>query len=80
MEHKFINLFVILTLVFSLAHASLPHRSMIRSSTKNAELEDMEVEEASCEGLGNEECLMRRTLTAHIDYIYTQEHPKHKHD
>ncbi|KAA8545749.1 hypothetical protein F0562_020800 [Nyssa sinensis] len=28
--------------------------------------------EESCEGLGEEECLMRRTLAAHVDYIYTQ--------
>ena len=28
----------------------------------------------SCEGLGEEECLMRRTLAAHVDYIYTQKH------
>nr|XP_009802460.1 PREDICTED: phytosulfokines-like [Nicotiana sylvestris] len=27
-----------------------------------------------CEGLGEEECLMRRTLEAHLDYIYTQRH------
>ncbi|KAL3618895.1 hypothetical protein CASFOL_037123 [Castilleja foliolosa] len=26
----------------------------------------------SCQGVGEDECLMRRTLTAHIDYIYTQ--------
>ncbi|KAI3519360.1 hypothetical protein L1887_08409 [Cichorium endivia] len=28
--------------------------------------------EEGCEGIGEEECLMRRTLVAHIDYIYTQ--------
>ncbi|KAE8695971.1 Phytosulfokine [Hibiscus syriacus] len=28
----------------------------------------------NCDGLGEEECLMRRTLAAHVDYIYTQEH------
>ncbi|XP_020580701.1 phytosulfokines-like [Phalaenopsis equestris] len=28
--------------------------------------------ELSCDGVGEEECLMRRTLAAHIDYIYTQ--------
>lgn len=26
------------------------------------------------EGEGEEECLARRTLTAHTDYIYTQQH------
>ncbi|KAF7840717.1 Phytosulfokines 3 [Senna tora] len=29
-------------------------------------------EEESCEGAAEEECLMRRTLAAHLDYIYTQ--------
>nr|GMD87650.1 phytosulfokines-like [Ipomoea batatas] len=28
--------------------------------------------EGSCGGEGEEECLMRRTMEAHIDYIYTQ--------
>ncbi|XP_031131837.1 phytosulfokines 3-like [Ipomoea triloba] len=28
--------------------------------------------EGSCAGEGEEECLMRRTMEAHIDYIYTQ--------
>ncbi|KAB5541223.1 hypothetical protein DKX38_014197 [Salix brachista] len=39
----------------------------------NAEAETAEVEK-SCEGVGEDECLMRRTLTAQIDYIYTQKH------
>ncbi|XP_050365939.1 phytosulfokines-like [Argentina anserina] len=38
---------------------------------KVPEVEKVMVEE-SCEGVGEEECLMRRTLAAHIDYIYTQ--------
>lgn len=33
-----------------------------------------EAVEDRCEGLGEEECLMRRTLEAHLDYIYTQRH------
>ncbi|KAL8113533.1 hypothetical protein AgCh_020746 [Apium graveolens] len=28
--------------------------------------------EMNCSGPAEEECLMRRTLAAHIDYIYTQ--------
>ncbi|TKY71226.1 Phytosulfokines 3 [Spatholobus suberectus] len=28
--------------------------------------------EETCQGIGEEECLMRRTLAAHTDYIYTQ--------
>ncbi|OMO63418.1 Phytosulfokine [Corchorus olitorius] len=31
-----------------------------------------EVEEIRCDGIDENECLMRRTLAAHIDYIYTQ--------
>lgn len=34
-------------------------------------------EDGSCEGLGDEEeCMMRRTLQAHLDYIYTQKEKK----
>ncbi|KAM0061985.1 putative phytosulfokine [Helianthus debilis subsp. tardiflorus] len=28
----------------------------------------------NCSGPGEEECLMRRTLAAHLDYIYTKKH------
>ncbi|GMN34270.1 hypothetical protein TIFTF001_004603 [Ficus carica] len=39
------------------------------------EAEQVEVADIeSCEGVGEEECLMRRTLVAHTDYIYTQKH------
>ncbi|KAK6916300.1 Phytosulfokine [Dillenia turbinata] len=41
------------------------------SSQNGDKGENVEVEE-SCEGVGEEECLMRRTLAAQIDYIYTQ--------
>ncbi|GFP78880.1 phytosulfokines 3 [Phtheirospermum japonicum] len=37
--------------------------------------EEAHVEE-SCQGIGDEECLMRRDLVAHLDYIYTQRHNK----
>lgn len=41
----------------------------------NAEAETVEVEvDKSCEGVGEDECLTRRTLAAQIDYIYTQKH------
>lgn len=39
----------------------------------NNNVEDGEV---SCEGFEEQECLMRRTLAAHVDYIYTQKHHK----
>lgn len=35
------------------------------------ELQDNDAEE-NCDGIGEDECLLRRTLEAHTDYIYTQ--------
>ncbi|CAH8384339.1 unnamed protein product [Eruca vesicaria subsp. sativa] len=37
-------------------------------------IEGDKAEEESCEGIGEEECLIKRTLVAHTDYIYTQNH------
>lgn len=34
--------------------------------------DEMVVEEISCGGVSEEDCLERRTLLAHTDYIYTQ--------
>ncbi|KAK6120995.1 hypothetical protein DH2020_045265 [Rehmannia glutinosa] len=33
---------------------------------------NVEVDEDSCGEVGEEECMTRRTLQAHLDYIYTQ--------
>ena len=38
--------------------------------TEQVKMEDIE---NNCNGLNEEECLMRRTLVAHTDYIYTQQ-------
>ncbi|CAN6554736.1 unnamed protein product [Malus baccata var. baccata] len=73
---------VVLLLFLSLsgmAARPLPSSSSDVSAVKvQHELEDVEVEksmvEESCEGVGEDECLTRRTLAAHIDYIYTQKH------
>lgn len=40
---------------------------------QGVEAEKVDADE-NCEGIGKEECLMRRTLAAHVDYIYTQNH------
>ncbi|KAK7840937.1 phytosulfokines 3 [Quercus suber] len=45
----------------------------INNQRVDAELEKVMVEDL-CEGVGKEECLERRTLAAHLDYIYTQKH------
>ncbi|KAL1824219.1 hypothetical protein ACET3Z_010997 [Daucus carota] len=65
----------------SLSQASRPHPHFLdnhSASSHQQEISDNqvgevdEVERENCEDIGNEECLMRRTLVAHIDYIYTQ--------
>ncbi|KAK1275733.1 Phytosulfokines 3 [Acorus gramineus] len=48
------------------AGPSIPQR------TQQVEAEEASVKEDVCEGVGEDECLMRRTLVAHTDYIYTQ--------
>ncbi|CAL5206116.1 unnamed protein product [Lathyrus oleraceus] len=48
------------------------HEDIVGSKESSAELDD-----ESCEGIEEEqECLTRRTLMAHLDYIYTQHKPK----
>ncbi|KAL3840499.1 hypothetical protein ACJIZ3_025090 [Penstemon smallii] len=70
---KTLCLFVMLSLLSSLTHASRPDPSI---SVKDAGVE-FGIEEASCVGEKKDECLMSKTLDAHIDYIYTQEQKPH---
>ncbi|KAE8057028.1 hypothetical protein FH972_013750 [Carpinus fangiana] len=57
-----------------LAADSLQVRTQQHGLRTDVKAENVEIEE-SCEGVeGKEECLMRRTLAAHLDYIYTQKH------
>ncbi|XP_068657671.1 phytosulfokines-like [Aristolochia californica] len=65
-----------LLLLFSLASAARRQPLAVADSALETpevavEVESTEVPEG-CEGVGEEECLMRRTLVAHTDYIYTQ--------
>ncbi|XP_019094440.1 PREDICTED: phytosulfokines 5-like [Camelina sativa] len=44
-------------------------------SPEEISIKKLEQGEEYCEGVGEEECvLIRRTLVAHTDYIYTQNH------
>ncbi|XP_020579181.1 phytosulfokines-like [Phalaenopsis equestris] len=63
--------FFIIALVFSI---SLTHAARTLPVKKPGPVQgfDEEKMELSCDGVGEDECLMRRTLAAHIDYIYTQ--------
>ncbi|CAK9143581.1 unnamed protein product [Ilex paraguariensis] len=74
---KLSTLFILALLLFFFtltAAAARPEPSLVNPQDREAEVENTNVDEASCEGVGEEECLMRRTLVAHVDYIYTQEH------
>ncbi|KAL1333285.1 hypothetical protein HN51_062074 [Arachis hypogaea] len=75
---KVTALFFIITLFlcFSmLTHAARPQPSFqhVQSFPKTHHLGgDEGADDVSCEGIGEDECLTRRTLAAHTDYIYTQ--------
>ncbi|XVF17490.1 hypothetical protein REPUB_Repub10bG0127200 [Reevesia pubescens] len=78
---KLATLFILtLLLVSTLSFATrsgptFPNESPARTQADQGTVETEQSTEAvedSCEGVGEEECLMRRTLAAHIDYIYTQ--------
>ncbi|XP_077215623.1 phytosulfokines 3-like [Tasmannia lanceolata] len=63
------SLFVVaLFLLLSLSYAARPEPKTQQEGFGSENLDANEV----CEGVGEEECLMRRTLVAHTDYIYTQ--------
>ncbi|KAG4962541.1 hypothetical protein JHK85_039988 [Glycine max] len=73
---KVVTLFTLaLLLSFNLIHASRPNPSLnvVYSSHEDVAATKEEIDEESCEE-GTEECLIRRTLAAHVDYIYTQKH------
>ncbi|KAI3407556.1 Phytosulfokine-beta [Psidium guajava] len=68
--------FLTLLLICGVSRAARPapaagNASRTRSEGVDGEAEKVEVER-SCEGIGEDECLMRRTLEAGLDYIYTQ--------
>ncbi|KAK8606919.1 hypothetical protein V6N13_052671 [Hibiscus sabdariffa] len=69
----FLLLSLLLVSTVSLAARSgpaLPNHSTPIPKTQPQGIAD----EDGCDGIGEEECLMRRTLAAHVDYIYTQKH------
>ncbi|TQD74061.1 hypothetical protein C1H46_040402 [Malus baccata] len=82
MSSMLTSLCVVVLLLFlslsGMAARPLPSSSDVSAVKVQHELEDVDVEksmvEESCEGVGEDECLTRRTLAAHIDYIYTQKH------
>lgn len=50
----------------------LLHGLMIMKDVEEATKKVDQTVADSCDGVEGDDCLMRRTLAAHIDYIYTQ--------
>ncbi|XP_061359066.1 phytosulfokines-like [Gastrolobium bilobum] len=71
---KVTALFFTLFLCYMLVHATRPEPTFHKESLVKTQYQNFEAFDESCEGVGEDECLMRRTLTAHVDYIYTQKH------
>ncbi|KAJ0085603.1 hypothetical protein Patl1_08792 [Pistacia atlantica] len=71
---------LLFTFMLTYSATARPNPTLIAHSLTKTQLEEVEAAgnvvdaEESCEGVGNEECLRRRTLGAHLDYIYTQNH------
>ncbi|KAL7141540.1 hypothetical protein ABFS83_08G060200 [Erythranthe nasuta] len=63
---------LIALLFFSLCSAARPVPPTVVESINQVKTTG-QVED-SCKGISEDDCLMRRTLTAHLDYIYTQNH------
>ncbi|MBA0562607.1 hypothetical protein Golob_007639 [Gossypium lobatum] len=77
----FLSLLLVSTLSFAARSGpAFPNQSPTKTQAKGITVVETEVEQSteavedSCQGVGEEECLMRRTLAAHVDYIYTQNH------
>ncbi|KAK8544286.1 hypothetical protein V6N13_034648 [Hibiscus sabdariffa] len=75
---KISTLFVLTLLLSTLSFAArtaptFPNESLTKIQAQVAvETEQPTEAEDSCEGTAEDDCLMRRTLAAHLDYIYTQ--------
>ncbi|KAL7262353.1 hypothetical protein ACSBR1_000688 [Camellia fascicularis] len=74
---KFTTLLLVIALLLSpmLTYASAARPEPVKTKHMGSS-EMVDNEETNCEGVKEEECLMRRTLVAHIDYIYTQKQHK----
>ncbi|KAE8682805.1 Phytosulfokine [Hibiscus syriacus] len=60
-----------LLLNFMLCYAVRHDPASLLTEYHGVAAEKVDIDE-NCEEVGKEECLMRRTLAAHVDYIYTQ--------
>ncbi|OMO72200.1 Phytosulfokine [Corchorus olitorius] len=72
------KIFIFFILGFLLL-SSAQSRLLLSAGDKNSQMpfssteSSLNDEEMNCKGLDGEECLIKRSLVAHTDYIYTQE-------
>ncbi|XP_058219623.1 phytosulfokines-like [Rhododendron vialii] len=72
---KFAALFMVALLLSTALTYARPAPDLVKTQNQDAATESNEIDhEENCEGVERDECLMRRTLAAHLDYIYTQRH------
>ncbi|KAK7309137.1 hypothetical protein RJT34_05639 [Clitoria ternatea] len=64
--------FMALFLCCMLTQSARPQPPFLKETSVVTNHQDVEAVDETCEGIEEEECLMRRTLAAHTDYIYTQ--------
>ncbi|XP_021754700.1 phytosulfokines-like [Chenopodium quinoa] len=70
--------FILLTFMLSFTAARLGHTDQVLQNQHRVNMDTSKAEirdEINCEMLEKDECLFRRSLAAHLDYIYTQEQP-----
>ncbi|KAJ8769009.1 hypothetical protein K2173_024004 [Erythroxylum novogranatense] len=81
MPHKIRTCCLIAFVLFSITvtFAIRPVPAFSEATRTEIEYGDVEKEEQvhveeSCVGVGEDECLLRRSLTAHLDYVYTKKY------
>ncbi|KAK7351240.1 hypothetical protein VNO77_10538 [Canavalia gladiata] len=69
-----------LLLCFGLIYASRPNIQLDTTISTQGGVNNARLDDENCEGVnGRDECLMKKTLEAHVDYIYTQKPPPKSH-
>ncbi|KAE9606829.1 hypothetical protein Lal_00026261 [Lupinus albus] len=63
--------FTALFLCYALTNSTRHQPGFHKESSVATQYQDVEAVDKNCEGVGEEECLMRKTLIANTDYIYT---------
>nr|XP_023918626.1 phytosulfokines 3-like isoform X2 [Quercus suber] len=71
MARCFASLFLVLLLLSSARARPLSFTTTTRPES-NLHIPESSIVDGSCKGIGSEECLIRRSMLAHTDYIYTQ--------